>query len=131
MSHWRTYFDNRFLGWWDIPAGKSLVITIDKVARETLDNKKGGKDAKLIIAIRGHEKGFACNVTNAKAIAGMYGHDTRKWIGKSIALYATTTNAFGETVECIRVKPTIPKGSKSEPESVPEPSEEENPNAQH
>ena len=44
------------------------------------------------------------NKTNAGIIAKLYGTDTDAWVGKKIVIYATTCKAFGETVECVRVK---------------------------
>jgi hypothetical protein len=35
------------------------------------------------------------------------------WKGKTITVYATTTKVAGEEVECLRVRPTLPKIDRS------------------
>jgi hypothetical protein len=60
----------------------------------------------------------------------MYGNDTAKWVGKPIAIYATQTQFGGDTVECIRVRPTPPKGGRKapvEPTQAPPVSQEREP----
>ncbi len=109
MSHWRGMFDNKYIGAWDLPRG-DVVVTIDRVEAGMLDVPgTSAKKKKPIVYMRNTEKGFALNKTNAKLIAGMYGNDTAKWVGKKIALYATSTNFGGESVECVRVRPSIPR----------------------
>ena len=61
---------------------------------------------------------------NAKIIAKLHGNDVDGWVGKAIALYATTCDAFGETVECVRVrkaapKPMGPASAAPQPSSTP------------
>jgi hypothetical protein len=57
------------------------------------------------------------NKTSAKAIADLYGPKTEEWKGKDIQLFATTCQAFGKTVECIRVNNKAPgPGRHTEPE---------------
>lgn len=113
MMDYRSMFDRDYIGAWDIPAGKDVVVTICKVEARKLRNKTAA-NTKPVLFFVGKEKGFACNKTNGKAIAGMYGNDADKWIGKRISLYATTTTFGSETVECIRVRPMIPQSSKQD-----------------
>ena len=115
MSHYRAFFDTQYVGVWDLD-GADRIVTIAKVAPGTVGGQQGkAKSKKAIVTLREFEVPFACNVTNARTIAGMYGSDPREWVGKRIALYPTTTSFGGETVDCIRIRPTIPKG---EPERV-------------
>ena len=83
----------------------------------------GGKKAKKpIISFIGKEKKFVCNVTNAKAIATMYGNHVEKWAGKRIALYVSTTRdpSTGGDIPCIRVRPQAPAApSSSSPTQAP------------
>ncbi len=111
--------DREFIYAFDLD-GKDRVLTISKVAAGELTAGGGKKAKKPIVHFDGKEKGLALNATNAKTIAALYGNYTEKWIGREITLYPTTTQMGGETVECIRVRPAIPKknGKKS---SEPEP----------
>lgn len=114
MADYRTMFDKEHLGAWDLQ-GREVVVTIADVKAGQLVGEGGKKAKKPIIRFEGKEKTFACNVTNAKAIAGMYGPDTTKWAGQRIAIYPTMTQFGGKEVECIRVKPQKPAaGAKTD-----------------
>lgn len=128
MSHWRSYFDSKYLGNWDLPPGRDVPVTIARVEAGTLTAQGGRTDKKPIVYFVGKEKGLALNRTNAKCIASIYGNDTSKWAGRPIALYVTTTSSPDGMVECIRVRPTPPKRTRasatngSPPPPDPEPS---------
>lgn len=104
---YRSMYDSRFVGSWDLPT-RDVVLVIDRVKGEELVSVRG-KNKKPVVYFRGTEKGLVLNKTNGAAIAGMYGPRTSKWKGKPIAIYATQTSVGGETKDCIRVRPTIPK----------------------
>jgi hypothetical protein len=86
-------------------------VTIEKVAGEELTSTGGRKNKRPVVYMKGSKKGFVLNKTNSKAIAGMYGVNVEDWVGKRITMYKTTTNAPDGSgdVECIRVRPQIPK----------------------
>lgn len=52
------------------------------------------------------------NKTNLKRIAGAYGSDTERWVGRSVKLCKEETNFAGKQVPCIRVYPDIPKETR-------------------
>jgi hypothetical protein len=110
MPDYRSMFDRDYIGAWDLPPGKDVVVVIARVEAATLTAQGGRKSKKPIVYFEGKEKGFVLNKTNGKAISGMYGSRTEEWAGKSIALYATTVQFGAETVEAIRVRPTVPTG---------------------
>lgn len=108
MADYRTMFDKDFIGAWDLD-GKERVLTIASVeAGKVGHGNKASK--KPIIRFKGAKKAFAVNVTNARAIAGMYGNDTRAWVGKPIAIYPTMADFGGKQVDAVRVRPTPPRG---------------------
>lgn len=116
---YRAMFDKQHLGAWDLAdreTGKprDVTLTIEKVHAGTVGHgQKASK--KPVISFRGTKKTLACNVTNAAAIAGMYGNNTTKWIGQKITLYPTTTTFGRETVDCVRVRTRAPaKNAASE-----------------
>lgn len=123
MTDYRSMFDRDYLGAWDIP--HDVTVTIKRVEAKKLQNGKGKANSKPVLYFEGKEKGLACNKTNGKTIAAMYGNDIEKWSGKRITLYATTTTFGPETVECIRVRPGIPKSSTAS--AAPDKEEEAQP----
>lgn len=122
--HFRAMFDSDFIGVWSLD-GSDKTVTITRVEAGSVGGQKGKKkDRKAILHFREFGQPMACNVTNAKTIAGMYGPDVSKWAGKKVTLFPTTTNFGGETVECIRIRPTVPRGESSGPQPDREPPED-------
>lgn len=123
MTHYKTFYDKEYLGSWDLPPGRDVTVTIESVKGAELDNGKGKKNKKPVIKFVGKEKKFISNVTNSNAIAGMHGPMVEDWSGKKIALYITQTRdpSSGSQIDCIRVRPTVPKG-KAAADTVSEPS---------
>lgn len=115
-THYRTMYDKEFLGSWDIPADRDIIVTIESVKGAELVAIGGKKNKKPVLAFVGKEKKFVCNVTNAKAIAGMYGVYVEAWKGKRIALFVTQTRdpSTGREIDCLRVRPTAPAAKKQE-----------------
>lgn len=108
MPHWKSMMDRDFIFAFDLN-GKDVTVTISRVEAGQLTGQGGRKAKKPVVYFDGKEKGLALNATNAKTIAAMYGNYTEKWIGKGVTLFPTTTQMGGETVECIRIRPNVPK----------------------
>lgn len=128
MHYKRLYDDKEFLYAFDLD-GKEVVVEIEMVAGGVLTGEKGRSTKKPIVSFAGKTKKLALNKTNGKTIASLYGTDTDRWIGKRITLYPTTTDFGGETVECIRIRPVVPRSGKrgtpsQEPTSTVEVGEE-------
>lgn len=114
MADYRTMFDSDWVRAWDL-GGKAVTVTIVKVEAGVLDNVKAKKkDKKPIVFFKGASKPLALNKTNAKTIAQLYGNDTREWIGKAVTIFPTTTQFGNDVVDCIRIKPAVPKGKAQE-----------------
>ena len=121
----RSLFDKAYLYAYDLQ-GRDVTVTIAKVTGGTLVGTNGQKTKKPVLFFQGAKKGFACNITNVRTIASLYGSfDDQKWIGKRITLYPTTTSMGGETKDCIRIRPTIPKGNVKDAPPVEPPTERE------
>ena len=121
MTDVRTFFEKKYLGAWDVPEGKDVVLVIDRVEGSLIKGTSGEEKKAPVVYfsnVRDKKKSLVLNATNAKTISKLYGRHIEAWAGKPIAIFATKTLAFGEEVECIRVRPTappMPKGAGQAP----------------
>ena len=109
-TDYRTLFDRDYIGHFDLPAGRDVVVKISRVVAGQLTAQGGRKSKKPIIYFEGKEKGMIANKTNSKTIAALYGNMVESWVGKEIALYVSTTRSpeGGDDVPCIRIRPQAP-----------------------
>lgn len=107
MSDWRKYYDAEYIGSWDLEEG-DVTVTVSRVTQGELKGNREKAEKKPVIEFSDAKKKMALNKTNGKIIASLYGNDCSKWTGKKITLYRTTCDAFGATVECVRVRPQEP-----------------------
>ncbi len=121
MPHWKTMTECNWLIAGHLN-GKDVTVTIDRVVAGEVVGEAGRKSKKPVLFFKGKKLPLALANTNAKSIAAMYGNDTTNWTNKRVTIFPTTCRLGGETVECIRVRPTIPKGADS-PADAPEPSD--------
>lgn len=113
-----TLFDSDFLHAWDLPPGKNVTVTIEKVEGADLMTTGGKTSKKPVLRFKGKKKMLALNKTNTKAIIGIMGRDYSKWPGRLITIYGTETSVGKEKgVPCIRVRPTV---LGREPDSFPD-----------
>lgn len=108
MHYKRMYDDKEYLYAFDLD-GREVTVQIEKCFAGELTGEKGRKSKKPMLKFVGKDKKLALNKTNGKIIAGLYGVDADAWAGKWITIFPTTTDFGGDTVECIRVRPAIPK----------------------
>lgn len=122
MTDWRSLFEKKYIGSWDIPEGRDVVVIIDRVKGGELTMAGGVKNKKPLIYFRNVKdpsKPMAAGATVCKTISKLLGtNDVEQWAGKSVVLYRTTTENSEGTIDCIRVRPYPPK---SKPEAVPAP----------
>jgi hypothetical protein len=113
--HWRMMMTSDKLHAADLQ-GKDRVVVIEAVKQgEYPDHEDSSKKVyKPDVYFRGKQKPLGLNSTNARAIAKLLGSSkTEDWIGKAITIYPTTTRAFGEEHECIRVRQRLPPQTKA------------------
>ena len=107
--HYKKMFDDKeHLYAFDLD-GREVTVQIERCIAGEIAGEKGRKSKKPILKFVGKEKKLAVNKTNGKTIASLYGTDTDNWAGQWITIYPTTTDFGGETVDCIRVRPQVPK----------------------
>ncbi len=109
MGDYRMLYDSDYLYAFHLQ-GREVTVQIEKVTGGKLKDKDGKESKKPFVYFRGKQKPLALNKTNGAAIAALYGKDTKDWVGKLVTLFPTTTNAFGATHDCIRVRPRKPDG---------------------
>ena len=88
--------------------GRDVTLTISAVSKEALQMMDGGKKNKLVLRFDKTAKKLVCNKTNADSIAQVHGAKAEKWVGQRVTLYPTRCLAFGEMVDCIRVREQAP-----------------------
>lgn len=117
----RTFFDSNYITAFDL-LGRDCVVTIDKIEGGEVVGEGGKKARKPIMYFKGKKKPLALNKTNMKSIKAMYGtYDRKVLAGKRITLFPTTCQRSGETVECVRIRPMIPKGAEDSVQGLNEP----------
>lgn len=115
MPHWRNMMSSDKLHAADL-MGKEHTVVIESVKQgeypDMEDSKK--KILKPDLYFKGKKKPLGLNSTNARTITRLLGSpNTEQWIGKAITLYPTTTRAFGEEHECIRIRNRLPNSQQS------------------
>lgn len=108
---YRAYYDAKYVRAWDLPAGHDVTVTIDRVEGEIIKGVDK-EDKRPVLYFRGKQKGLVLNKGMGKTVKGMYGRFVRDWIGKSISLYGTSVNAFGEVHDVVRIRPKVPAARK-------------------
>jgi len=86
---------SNFLKKEDLPKPAKVKITdIDLLEFE----QDGKTQRKLVLKFEGKEKALACNKTNARIIAALFGDETDGWIGKEITIFNDPTVSMGDKV---------------------------------
>lgn len=108
MPHWRLLMTSDKLHAADLQ-GRDCVVVIERVTQGEYTDHDGKRVLKPDVHFRGKKKPLGLNSTNARTISKLLGSNkTEDWHGKAITIYPTTTMAFGEEHECIRVRPRLP-----------------------
>lgn len=87
-----------------LPKGKTLTIksvadpgTVKSADKKVID--------RPILYFEETDKGLILNKTNARTIGLRHGNEMNEWTGKTVTLFGTVCDAFGEkNVPCVRVR---------------------------
>lgn len=110
MPHWKKSFNLDYLGSWSLENGQDMILTIKSVGVETVTGESGRKEDCLVAHFSEAVKPMILNKTNCKTISKIYKNpDYLTWVGKRIQVFATTTKFAGDVVECLRIRPSIPR----------------------
>jgi len=125
VTHYKELIETEFLGQWDLPPGRDVIVTIAKVERYTPRQRKkkkrddGGFEderfTRIAISFEKARKRWLSGPATQAVIAKMYGNNVEGWVGKKVALYVDHDVKMGRAVVGgIRVRPTPPKGKVTE-----------------
>jgi hypothetical protein len=115
LTHWKKLTNPDYLGAYALQPGEDLIATIKDVTQADVTGTGGKKEVKTVVVFE--EKGvkpMVLNRTNSKTITKLFKTPyIEQWKGKKIQIYIEhDIQAFGETVDGIRVRPFLPKEEK-------------------
>ena len=115
-THWLQSPNKNYLGHWDFPNGKDMILTIESAKWEEVKNPIiNTSEAKRVVRFKEDVKPFICNQTNAQSILKSIGIKFMEdSAGHKIQLYVgihkdTRTK---ENIDCIRIKNVPPQSQK-------------------
>lgn len=91
---------------------RGLKGVIDEVTEEEVGQDK---QLKIVVWIKGQEKGLILNATNANDLVSIYGDDTDTWKDKKIALKIARVNYQGKVVDGVRINLETIQNPREEP----------------
>ena len=109
--HWKKEYNPKYLGVWDLPDGKDMIVQIKDVTHEELQNQ-GGKEIKPVLSFENNVKPLILSAkVNFKALQKALGTPYEdEWVGKKIQLYVDpNVIAFGEIVPAVRIREFAPE----------------------
>jgi len=119
-THWKKLVNPDYLGSYSFQPNEEKTLTIKEIKREKVKGTGGKTQECTICFFKENEKPMILNRLNSKVITKVYGTPyIEDWIGKKIILYVDKVDAFGETVDAIRIKqlaqkkPTLSEDSKA------------------
>lgn len=114
QTHWKKLHNPDYLGAYSFESGKDIIGTIKTVKVETVIGADNRKEECSVIHFYENIKPFVLNVTNSKTITKIYKTPyIEEWVDKKIQMYATEVKAFGELVECVRIRQKVPVTSSA------------------
>lgn len=107
----RAFYDSVVLRVWHL-GGKPRTFKIAQKPQQIVTEFRNETRTRAVLTLVDRDGvvqlPFELNPTNRKTISQLYGTKPSAWAGKFITLYPTTTEMAGQTVDCIRVRPTVP-----------------------
>lgn len=112
-THFKKLRDPNYFGAHSILDGEhtELTVTIKQVAPGQVKTERGTEDVTLLHLV--DHKPLILNATNGEQISKTL--DTpfvEDWSGKRITLYVKRIKAYGDWVDAVRVKPSVPKDTR-------------------
>jgi hypothetical protein len=103
ITHVDLLFPSKYLKAADL-RGKRVPVVIEHLDPRAELKMRGGKtERKPVVTLKGKDKQWCLNKTNAMSVAEVYGPELRNWIGKTVVLYGTRVQFGSKEVEAVRV----------------------------
>ena len=81
----------------------------------------GEGEIKPVFYFQGKDKGMVLNITNANALAAIYGDETEGWRDRELVIFVERVNFKGKMVPGLRVRPPEPREIERDMRTVSEP----------
>lgn len=120
-THFKKASKSPYLGSWDLPEMKPIVLTISKAEHRMSKGLPENAYYNFISFKEKDYKDMLVNTTNGKIISALAGSPyIEDWVGTSIEIGVKQVQAFGEKHDALRVttrriKTTLPKLTKDHP----------------
>ena len=109
-THFKKLQNPDFLGTYALEDGKDMVLTIDYVRQEKVTGSDGKSEDLPVCHWKEQQKPMILNSTNIKMIAKLLGSPyIEDWSGKKIQIGSERVKAFGDVVDALRVRKSLPK----------------------
>lgn len=119
-THWKKLVNPDYLGAYSFQPNEEKTLTIKTIVRDKVKGTGGKTQECTICHFIEKEKPMILNRLNSKTISKIYGTPyIEDWVNKKIVLFVDKVDAFGETVDAIRIrmikpsKPVLTADSKS------------------
>jgi len=112
-THWKQNFNYTYTGAYELAPNEERTLTISSTSREEVQGSDGKKEMCFVARFAGSSKPMILNKTNCKTLEKLYGPYVEAWIGKRVIIKAEKVKAFGDVVEALRIKKTVPQPEKA------------------
>lgn len=114
LTHWKKLTNPDYIGAYEVlTVGHDLVLTIKSIKNEMVTGEGGKKEECTVAHFAEPVKPMILNKTNLKSIQNLYEDPfIEHWIGKKIQIFAAKVKFGKETVDGLRIRPTIPEEPK-------------------
>jgi hypothetical protein len=118
--HWKKFINPDYLGAYSLDNGKGgyleITPTISAVKVETVTGADGKKEDCMVMRFKETRIGavdmkpMIVNVTNAKTLEKLFRSPyVEDWSGRKITIGVEAVRAFGDTVDALRIRKTLPR----------------------
>lgn len=110
-THFKKLMNPNYLGAYSLDDGEDIILTIRNVKKEDVIGADGKKEECMVCYWKeSNTLPMIVNATNAKTIAKLLKTPyIEEWTGQKIQIGTERVKAFGEVVEALRVRKTLPE----------------------
>jgi len=113
LTHWKVQFNYEYMGSYSLSDGKDVIMTIKQTKKEQVIGTNGKKEDCFVCYFEESDKPMILNRTNCKTIEKIYKQPyIEDWPGLRVVIGIDKVNAFGETVEALRIRAIKPEPLK-------------------